>query len=106
MSHILAGQMFQSQNNVIGFTSGKLSLQTDVEATINIGSGLLIVHSYGAAVCEVYGIDYWSSDIQEIYKTKNPVGVSITKAENTGQIVLQPSKTRTIAYIFIGEMII
>lgn len=96
--------MFLSQTNILGFKSDTIVIEADVETSINVGSGLLILRTFGAMNCEIYGIDYWSADIQEIFKTKNSVGVSLSKAESAGQINLYPSKSRRIAYIFIGEI--
>ena len=83
---------------------GILSIVEGETQTLALGSGMLILNTQGAAVCSVYYIDYWSSSIKVVHESGiTTVGLSLSKGENTSEILISPYKTRTINYLFIGE---
>lgn len=99
---VLADEMFPYSSAVIGFQLGDAELTVGESSTIRVGSGIIIIYTFGAQICGVFGIDYWTENIVEIYKTNN-VNFTLSKVSNSAEVTITSNTSRRIGYTFLGE---
>ena len=86
-----------------GIKSFDVAFKVDEPQEISLGGGLLFVRTIGGQSTEFYAIDYWSTKIEKISGSSNPLFAEVSKSANSDKIIVKTTYNRTLRFLFLGE---